>query len=935
MDQRKMPKKSPSGAVMGSSGTSLPEYNVSVPCFPTPTFSAQSHVRHAMPQIPTRAGHPRMAVSKASTRDPFMGRMFEGESFADVITTHKLDDSLEQTHFVTKERHDDLEFSDTYRPENHKASTSGGVKNVSAEHFVNTSVDMKGRKPLLLEEDDDDHTSPGFTHSASPSHFLNIGETAKNSSRSKSPTSDKFVRQGEKGSKDMSLLVGSLKSGKSLKQSKQSSSVGSMLDVHSFQCQSKYLAKSRNPGKPSLFPMFDDSDSDDNGSRQSPVAMNLSLAAKSPLRSSAATESLPKFPGAHRQAVNRDNFGGSPLDAIMQMTHMINTSQSQSPSFSTSTDTVIPANSFPHQFSTSVSSFQPGSDAWSQGTRIFGSGSSPGPSYGKIAAEGGLKLPGSVKASDPFDGTEAMSPSNMLTHTMQTTDALRDSSSLQSLRQTSQKKSDGEGAIHSQVCDGSPIKLKIRRGTRGDNSQVSIVTSKPSNEAKPDDVILNSGESPAMYQPSPLALSLLGVSPSPGLAPTGPAKPAAGRAKTKGELKKQLFERKEQRLRADGSQASSPAGSTMTPSPSHSHADTLSPLTVNVDGSLSTPQPSPQLSAGKTAVTVTTSPTENTSAMQYDPNAAKWKLGDMLWAKVSGHPWWPCIVLPDPGQSSWCKPLQRRQNAMLVQYHVRFYGEENERGWVPETSVIKFRGRKAFDNYAERMVAEHRRDRKSFAVSSSRKRAWDLAVSEATKAHTLPRRQRIEAWMSVSDLQIPPDCDDNPEQDSVEDSNSVGRYRHSPKCSSKAKRSKIGDRLNIAGLSRMDDTNLPKSVPNQKNAQFAVFCQKRRMSLRSENPEMSNEDIDLVLVDEWKHLDAKTRARYIPMGSDVIHLSDVMVSPTPKTSTDGQLFFELVIILLFRHTELIVIDFYKLQICCSSFIDASAFSYFPPSIYIG
>jgi len=235
-----------------------------------------------------------------------------------------------------------------------------------------------------------------------------------------------------------------------------------------------------------------------------------------------------------------------------------------------------------------------------------------------------------------------------------------------------------------------------------------------------------------------------------------------------------------------------------------------------------------------------------------------------------------------------------RQNAVLVQYHVRFYGEENERGWIPESSVIKFRGRQAFDVYVERMVVEHRRDRKTFAVSSSRKRAWDIAVSKAEKAHTLPRRQRIEAWMPVGALHIPADNDENPEQDFADDFSPVGRSKHSPK----GKRSKSGDRLNIAELSRMDNTNLPKSVPDQKNAQFAVFCQKRRMSLRSENPKMSDEEIDSVLTEEWRHLDAKTRSRYIPMGSDVIHLSDVMVSPTPKTVPDGQFLFVIVMFLV-------------------------------------
>jgi len=26
----------------------------------------------------------------------------------------------------------------------------------------------------------------------------------------------------------------------------------------------------------------------------------------------------------------------------------------------------------------------------------------------------------------------------------------------------------------------------------------------------------------------------------------------------------------------------------------------------------------------------------------------KWQVGDVLWAKVTGHPWWPCMVAYDP-----------------------------------------------------------------------------------------------------------------------------------------------------------------------------------------------------------------------------------------------------------------------------------------------
>jgi len=112
-----------------------------------------------------------------------------------------------------------------------------------------------------------------------------------------------------------------------------------------------------------------------------------------------------------------------------------------------------------------------------------------------------------------------------------------------------------------------------------------------------------------------------------------------------------------------------------------------------------------------------------------------------------------------------------------LQYHVHYYGEANERGWVSDTSVIRFRGRAAFDVYVERMVVEHRRDRKSFSVSTSRKRAWEIAVSEAEMALGLSRRQRIEIWMPSKDLQIPDDRDSGSEQDQNEDAKPAGRCR--------------------------------------------------------------------------------------------------------------------------------------------------------------
>ena len=623
MDRRQdaMPKKSASG----SSGTSAPEFNINVPCFPSPPmFSSHSHLRHVLPQIPTRAGHPRMAVSKASTRDPFLGRMPEGELFADVITTHQLDDNIEQLHVFPEEVHDDSEFCGRGRPDNHKPSSTGGAKHMAAEQCANTFVeyssegDVKSQKSLLWEEDVDRY----LTKSSSPSCMLNTSETTKKRrSAYKSPGTSEFAVE----SREPSAITGSSDSGyvmnnsKSSKQSKLSTVVDSVLNP-----RSRY-SKHRNPGLSSLFPMFDEDDSDDdNGSTDSPVAMNLSLATKSPLQSSPNVESLPRDSASQQlagsSAISTSTYAGSPLDAILKMTDKINASKKLSPSFTANTDAVLSAGSFPQQFSTTFAPFQSPGGTWSQDARIFGSSSSPGISYGKIAAEGRLNLPVAMLASGTSDSAQGQkagqvsSVSSVCASELQMTDVPSVDSSV--LLKASRGKSGEpyEDSAHSRISDGNPIKLKIRRGAKGDTSELSVVPSKRAKDIKTDDVMMKSGDTPARLHPSPLALSLLGAVPSPGTAPTTTAKSKlTGRAKTKGELKKQLIERKEQRLRNDSSQASSPAGSTMTPSPSRSQTETLSPLSVNIDGNSATPQPSPQLSSGKTNVTAVSSPTDNVS----------------------------------------------------------------------------------------------------------------------------------------------------------------------------------------------------------------------------------------------------------------------------------------------------------------------------------
>lgn len=48
-----------------------------------------------------------------------------------------------------------------------------------------------------------------------------------------------------------------------------------------------------------------------------------------------------------------------------------------------------------------------------------------------------------------------------------------------------------------------------------------------------------------------------------------------------------------------------------------------------------------------------------------DEKPAKWLIGDLLWAKVSGHPFWPCMVAYDPFQGLYTR-LLCKFNVLLI-----------------------------------------------------------------------------------------------------------------------------------------------------------------------------------------------------------------------------------------------------------------------------
>ena len=117
----------------------------------------------------------------------------------------------------------------------------------------------------------------------------------------------------------------------------------------------------------------------------------------------------------------------------------------------------------------------------------------------------------------------------------------------------------------------------------------------------------------------------------------------------------------------------------------------------------------------------------------------KYNVGDLVWAKVSGHPWWPCIVslsietLP-PTHIKYIGVTRPKR-----MFFVEFFGPSIEHAWVSEGCLIDYKGVEEFKVSAQMQVnqaitksaKEKLAYRFQLKVALSRRDHWEQAVLQA------------------------------------------------------------------------------------------------------------------------------------------------------------------------------------------------------------
>ncbi|XP_024125349.1 histone-lysine N-methyltransferase NSD2 [Oryzias melastigma] len=122
--------------------------------------------------------------------------------------------------------------------------------------------------------------------------------------------------------------------------------------------------------------------------------------------------------------------------------------------------------------------------------------------------------------------------------------------------------------------------------------------------------------------------------------------------------------------------------------------------------------------------------------------------GDLVWTKVPGYPWWPCMVTSDPEFNSHFKEKQKAVTCELdILYHVQYFGDAPERSYVFERNMVSFIGEQQYPELCQGITipgscVTHRKT--SVSVPHKLQAQWNMGVIQAKEALNMLPDKRLE-----------------------------------------------------------------------------------------------------------------------------------------------------------------------------------------------
>uniref|UniRef100_A0AAV2JF05 PWWP domain-containing protein n=1 Tax=Knipowitschia caucasica TaxID=637954 RepID=A0AAV2JF05_KNICA len=103
--------------------------------------------------------------------------------------------------------------------------------------------------------------------------------------------------------------------------------------------------------------------------------------------------------------------------------------------------------------------------------------------------------------------------------------------------------------------------------------------------------------------------------------------------------------------------------------------------------------------------------------------------GEVVWAKLSRRPWWPCEVRADPSQGCYHREKESSDRPCRL-YYIRTFGENAEELWLEDKFIHIFHGGYQFDQL-HRGKGKHKDKSKKNIIAKRFLDSWSCSVVEA------------------------------------------------------------------------------------------------------------------------------------------------------------------------------------------------------------
>ncbi|KAM4809652.1 histone-lysine N-methyltransferase NSD2 [Rhinophrynus dorsalis] len=279
-----------------------------------------------------------------------------------------------------------------------------------------------------------------------------------------------------------------------------------------------------------------------------------------------------------------------------------------------------------------------------------------------------------------------------------------------------------------------------------------------------------------------------------------------------------------------------------------------------------------------------------------DDSSIKYSVGDVVWSKVSGYPWWPCMVTSDPVLYSHTKMKGQRKS--IRQYHVQFFGDAPERAWIFEKSMVPFKGESEYDRLcqdsAKQAPTKAEKMKLLKPITGKIRAQWNIGLQQANEAVLMTAEERkekftfiyikdrphlnpkvaVEVGVPVEDRDSLDEVPESPKQEGDLSNKRRRLSRLSTSCQEadpsdvKTTTAKVPESPDGKGVlaspasKKRYGTSTPRGRKGDAVTQFLVFCQKHKDEVINEHPDASGEEIEELLESQWNMLSDKQKARY-------------------------------------------------------------------------